>query len=214
MTTKVLNLYAGIGGNRKLWENVDVTAVEMNSDIADYYAEQFPNDTVVVGDAHDYLREHYAEYDFIWSSVPCQTHSQVSHMSWSSDAPHNKDREPQYPDMKLYQEIIFLKHFSQCNWVVENVNSYYKPLIQPQEVGRHYVWSNYHVPNYDHDTGPGAWTNPPNSKFEEYLGFDLSGWSFENARKDQILRNCVDPKLGKHVFESRSEQTELPGVAQ
>ena len=27
---KVLNLYAGIGGNRKLWTNVDVTAVEYN----------------------------------------------------------------------------------------------------------------------------------------------------------------------------------------
>lgn len=25
---KVLNLYAGIGGNRKLWEGVEVTAVE------------------------------------------------------------------------------------------------------------------------------------------------------------------------------------------
>ena len=30
---KVLNLYAGIGGNRKLWEDVEVTAVELNPKI-------------------------------------------------------------------------------------------------------------------------------------------------------------------------------------
>ena len=27
---KVLNLYCGIGGNRKLWEDVEVTAVELD----------------------------------------------------------------------------------------------------------------------------------------------------------------------------------------
>ena len=31
---KILNLYAGIGGNRKLWKDVQVTAVELNSEIA------------------------------------------------------------------------------------------------------------------------------------------------------------------------------------
>ena len=36
---KVLNLYAGIGGNRKLWENVEVTAVEIEPDIATVYQE-------------------------------------------------------------------------------------------------------------------------------------------------------------------------------
>ena len=31
---RVLNLYAGIGGNRKYWENVEVTAIEYNEEIA------------------------------------------------------------------------------------------------------------------------------------------------------------------------------------
>ena len=31
---KVLNLYAGIGGNRKLWTNCEVTAVELDQKIA------------------------------------------------------------------------------------------------------------------------------------------------------------------------------------
>jgi len=75
MTTKVLNLYAGIGGNRKLWEDVDVTAVEWDEDIAEVYQENFPNDNVVVDDAHEYLKNNYRDFDFIWSSPPCPTHS-------------------------------------------------------------------------------------------------------------------------------------------
>ena len=51
---KVLNLYAGIGGNRKLWENVDVTAVEINPNIANIYNDFFPNDKIIVDDAHQY----------------------------------------------------------------------------------------------------------------------------------------------------------------
>ena len=202
---KVLNLYAGIGGNRKLWTDVDVTAVEINEDIADCYADHFPDDTVIVGDAHEYLKENHDRFDFIWSSVPCQTHSKISKLSWDSDAKHNVDRDPQYPDMRLYQEIVFLQNFSDCDWVVENVQSYYEPLIKPQLVGRHYIWSNYHIPPYD-NAGPGAWSNPSVEVFEEHLGFDLSGVTFDGARKDQVLRNCVDPELGKHILDAATNQ--------
>jgi DNA (cytosine-5)-methyltransferase 1 len=35
---KILNLYAGIGGNRKLWGNKhNITAVEFNNTIAEKY---------------------------------------------------------------------------------------------------------------------------------------------------------------------------------
>ena len=68
---KILNLYAGIGGNRKLWGNEhEVTAVEYLPEIAKIYKENFPNDSVVIADAHKYLEEHYSEFDFIWSSPP------------------------------------------------------------------------------------------------------------------------------------------------
>ena len=73
---KVLNLYAGIGGNRKLWgDEHEITAVEYDAKIAKIYQDFFPNDTVIVGDAHQYLLEHYSEFDFIWGSPPCPTHS-------------------------------------------------------------------------------------------------------------------------------------------
>jgi DNA (cytosine-5)-methyltransferase 1 len=74
---RILNLYAGIGGNRKLWEDVDVTAVEWNEEIARVYSDNFPNDKVIVADAHQYLLDHYTEFDFIWASPPCPTHSRT-----------------------------------------------------------------------------------------------------------------------------------------
>ena len=72
---KVLNLYAGIGGNRKLWTDVEVTAIEHDVEIAEVYHSLYPKDNIVSLDAHKYLIEHYKEYDFIWSSPPCPTHS-------------------------------------------------------------------------------------------------------------------------------------------
>ncbi len=83
--TKALNLYAGIGGNRKLWENVDVTAVEIDPDIAKIYSHFYPVDTIVIGDAHEYLLNHYSEFDFIWASPPCQTHSRARFWGWKND---------------------------------------------------------------------------------------------------------------------------------
>ena len=70
---KVLNLDAGLGGNRKFWTDVDVTAVELNPDIAKIYQDFFPDDKVIVADAHQYLLEHYQEFErgLIWDSPPC-----------------------------------------------------------------------------------------------------------------------------------------------
>ncbi len=112
---KVLNLYAGIGGNRKLWEGHEITAVEYREDIANVYGCHFPNDIVIVLDAHQYLLEHYKEFDFIWSSTPCPTHSRANF--WASRTALN--RKVYYPDMTLYQEIIFLKNWFDGKWVVE-----------------------------------------------------------------------------------------------
>lgn len=136
---KILNLYAGIGGNRKLWGNKhDITAVESDPEIAEIYKELFPNDTVVA-DAHEYLRLHFKEFDFIWSSPPCQTHSQIR----QNIGVRFRGVEPKFPDMTLYEEIIFLMHNTECMWVVENVRPYYKPLIKGQVVQRHLFWSSF-----------------------------------------------------------------------
>lgn len=199
--TKVLNLYAGIGGNRKRWEGVDVTAVEINPKIAAFYQEEFPDDDVIVADAHGFLEQHYDDgWDLIWASPPCQTHTKLNPAMWASDSKQNASREPRYPDMRLYQEIILLDKFADCDWVVENVVGYYDPLIQPQKVGGHYLWSNVTIPPFDHGKRDVRFGNGPNPSDRRY-GFDVSN-SDLGHRKDQVLNNCVNPQFGKHVFDA------------
>ena len=131
---KILNLYACLGGNRYKWDEVisdiEVTAVELDLEAARLYQERFPNDIVIVDDAHQYLLDHYKEFDFIWSSPPCPSHSTTNHFL-------NAQGSIRYPDMKLYEEIIFLKHFYKGKYCIENVIPYYEPLIKGIERGRH-----------------------------------------------------------------------------
>lgn len=140
---KILNLYCGIGGNRKLWGDThEITAIELNPDIAKIYQEFFPNDKVIIGDAHQYLLDHFKEFDFIWTSPPCPTHSDIRRCGVQKG-----QYEAKYPDMKLYEEIILLKHFApfKTKWVVENVKPYYDPLIPAKLLGRHLFWTNFDI---------------------------------------------------------------------
>src|SRR3970282_796598 len=116
---KVLNLYAGIGGNRKLWDNAKIIAIEINPKIAAIYKDIFQSDEVIVTDAHQFLLENFKEFDFIWSSPPCPSHSIIRKNS--RFVPYQS--KPLYPDMKLYEEILFLLHYFDKNWVIENVIS-------------------------------------------------------------------------------------------
>jgi DNA (cytosine-5)-methyltransferase 1 len=194
MKLRALNLYAGIGGNRKLWPDwVSVTAVEHNPKIAEVYQAFFPSDTVVVGDAHAYLLEYYAEFDFIWSSPPCPTHSQYRYRVGVLA----KGYKPVYPDMTLWQEIIFLQYHARGKWVVENTVSYYKPLIQPQKVSRHYFWANFEIPPLQIPPTKIRSRNKI-SELERFHRFNLSPYRLPN--KLQVLRNCVNSKLGLHVL--------------
>lgn len=193
---KVLNLYAGIGGNRKLWEDVEVTAIENSERIARIYQDFFPKDEVIVDDAHQYLLDHYQEFDFIWASPPCPTHSQVNTFL-------NAQGVIRYPDMALYQEIIFLKHFSKGKYCIENVKPYYEPLITPQISGRHYFWANFRIPNIpSHKIGrmDKLKDGSRGDKKEnlENIGFDLSRYKYTD--KDKLLRNCVSPEIGLTIL--------------
>lgn len=211
---RVLNLYAGIGGNRKLWDGVDVTAVEFNDEIAGIYKDLYPNDEVVIGDAHEYLIKNYMNFDFIWSSPPCQSHSKFRFMCSKMEPGTRGNGIKKYIDFKLWQEIIFLKHYADCKWVVENVVPYYEPLIQPTvNIQRHLFWSNFRIAktvlikedNFD--------IKKSTRKNEN---FDLTKYNIKH-RKDQILNNCVNPDLGLYVLEqvkgiirhSKTEQVSL-----
>lgn len=190
---KVLNLYACIGGNRKEWTDVEVTAVELNEEIAAIYKEYFTHDKVIVADAHEYLLQHYTEFDFIWSSRPCITHSRARY--WTSKGGRYA---PKFPDLVLYEEILFLQHFAECKWVIENVVPYYEPLIKPTvQIGRHLFWSNFPIKPIDFNDRSDVHTTTSNSVV---YGFDLSNRKISH-RKDQILRNLVNPDLGLYILE-------------
>lgn len=192
---KVLNLYAGLGGNRKLWKDVEVTAVEFNPSIAEFYSDHFPGDEVIITDAHQYLLEHYSEFDFIWSSINCPSHSRARF--WASVS--NKRYKPIFPDMKLYEEVLFLQHYFKGKWVVENVVPFYDPLITPSRIiGRHCFWSNFYIQQINIKE---ACINRGNiGEWSKLHGFDISGYQFSDIRRDKILRNCVNPELGLHIL--------------
>ncbi len=195
---KILNLYAGIGGNRKLWGNDhDITAVEIDPDIAAVYKEFYPNDNVIVGDAHEFLRANFRDFDFIWASPPCPTHSALQIYKY-----HKKDLS--YPDMSLYQEIIWLKSFFKGKWVIENVKPYYKPLIQPSfSIDRHFFWSsNFILTSQFNNEYTSIRDN--NRKMAELYGFDIS--KLKNVKVRKVLRNCVVPEIGKYIFEKITEK--------
>jgi DNA (cytosine-5)-methyltransferase 1 len=190
---KVLNLYSCLGGNRYLWDDVEVTAVELDPELARMYQERFPNDKVIIADAHQYLLDHYKEFDFIWSSPPCPTHSRARFARHESTT-------PEYPDMKLYQEIIFLSSYFKGKWVVENVIPFYEPLIPANKRGRHLYWTNFNIPNELSDR-KGNFMEGKN-EVENWCKFhkiDLSSYKGEQ-RKDKIARNLVDYEAGLSIF--------------
>ena len=201
---KVLNLYAGAGGNRKLWEDVEVTAVEIDPLIAEVYQDYFPEDKIVYKDAHQYLLDHYKEYDFIWSSPPCPTHSRARFWKMKGEL-----LDLQYPDMRLYQEIIFLQYFCNSLYCVENVQSYYDPLVKPtQQIGKHYLWANFMIAAYRTESKQHF---DSLEALESLKGFDLS--KYHGFRKDQVLRSVVDPKIGNHILDCARGNTQVPLTA-
>jgi len=209
---RVLNLYACLGGNRLLWENCEVTAVELDPEAAKLYQERFPNDKVIVADAHQYLLDHYKEFDFIWSSPPCPSHSRARY--WNSSN-YDTTTEAIYPDMKLYQEILFLQHYYKTGkWVVENVIPYYEPLIPAQKRGRHLYWANFKLPN---DLGDRRFAI--SSAKQELKGLcEFHKYDFTKYKGEQpvlkMARNLVDFEAGKTIYNTAMNIIQESNVTQ
>jgi len=208
---KILNLYACLGGNRYKWDEVtdiEVTAVELDPECARLYQERFPNDKVIVADAHQYLLDHYKEFDFIWSSPPCPTHSRL--------VTSNKNKiKMKYPDMKLYQEVIFLDNFFKGKYVVENVIPFYTPLIPSKKRGRHLYWTNFNLPNNINERPPVGISQGVNEvkrlcEFHDYDFYKYKGKQPTN----KIARNLVDYEAGRTILETAVGITRKQNVNQ
>jgi len=200
---KILNLYACLGGNRYKWgDEHDITSVELDEELAMLYQERFPNDTVIVTDAHQYLLNNYKEFDFIWTSPPCPTHSRAR--GW------NTKFKTKYPDMKLYEEIILLETVSKGinprfkgKYVVENVIPYYEPLIAAQKRHRHLYWCNFILPNilsYREQAKISSGKNEVKKlcEFHDYDFYKYKG----NQPTNKIARNLVDYEAGKTILDT------------
>lgn len=199
---RILVLYAGLGGTMNLIDDTkhDITNIELNPEIAKVLQERKPNQKVIINDAHEYLRLHCDEYDFIQASRPCQSHTPMMKFT--------RHKLKRYPDFGLYEEIVFLQHFYKGLWYVENVNPYYEPLIKPTvKILRHLFWSNFSIP---------PMINPPKSPSNmmnlatvgqkkimmDWLGihYDKNIYYQGNHCPVQILRNCMHPLIGEHIF--------------
>ena len=201
---KILNLYACLGGNRYKWDEVakeiQVTAVELDPEAARLYQERFPNDRVIVADAHQYLLDHYKEFDFIWSSPPCPSHSRARY--WNSSN-YETTTKPVYPDMKLYEEILFLQHYyKHGKFVVENVIPYYEPLIQAQKRGRHLFWANFALPNDCNDRG--FKISQEKNELQSLCKFHDYNFNLYKGQQSvvKMARNLVDYEAGRTIFET------------
>lgn len=195
---KVLNLYACLGGNRYKWNEVadiEVTAVELDPEAARLYQERFSNDKVIVADAHQYLLDHYKEFDFIWSSPPCPSHSRARFARKNTTTPI-------YPDLKLYEEILFLENYFDGKYCVENVIPYYEPLIPAKKRGRHLYWTNFNLPNDLKERK----SSIMESKYEVNQWCIFHDYDFRQYKGSQsvqkMARNLVDYEAGKTIFQT------------
>jgi DNA (cytosine-5)-methyltransferase 1 len=198
---KILNLYACLGGNRYKWGNEhEITAVELDPELARMYQERFPNDTVIVADAHQYLLDHYKEFDFVWTSPPCPTHSRVRIIQKNTES-----FKAVFPSMMLYEEIIFLENYFKGKFCVENVIPFYEPLIPAKKRGRHLYWTNFNLPSDlgEREEGKGLISTGTNEvkKLCEFHQIDLSSYKGKQP-KNKLARNLVDYEVGKTILDT------------
>jgi DNA (cytosine-5)-methyltransferase 1 len=108
------------------------------------------------------------------------------------------DYDPIFPDLNLYQEIIVLSHWFKGFFCVENVIPYYKPLIAPTTIlHRHLFWCNFSIWHKEFEKFETCKKLGEREFLEEKLGFNVDGFDVD---KRKVLRNCVLPELGLHIF--------------
>ena len=213
---KTLNLFCGIGGNRLGFdEKYQVTAIDFNEKACRIYKFRFPTDRVIKADAYEYVRKHFSEFEFIWGSPSCKTHSLLNNINVGCVYNRSARKNIQLPDFRLYSLITFLKFMFRGIWVIENVRPYYPPLIPPSfALGRHYFWSNIIIPEKNfkiHDIGS-----------IEKADSDYIAWLAEqkevpielvekltfltNNEKVTIFRDMVNPKVARYIIKKIEQQ--------
>jgi DNA (cytosine-5)-methyltransferase 1 len=150
------------------------------------------------------LLDHYKEFDFIWSSPPCPSHSRARFARRNTTTPI-------YPNLKLYEEVLFLENYFEGKYCVENVIPYYEPLIPAQKRGRHLYWTNFNLPNDLNERKINIGGNKTTAKTSEvnhefkalckFHDYDFTKYKGKQ-RVDKMARNLVDYEAGRTIFET------------
>lgn len=213
---KILNLFAGLGGNRRTWSSHEITAVDFNPKIVNIYKKLYPNDLIIEKDVFDYLQEiDLLEYDFIWSSPPCQSHSHMQVFT-------KNGRKAKLPMINQVLGLaLWLKKYYPGPFVVENVVPWYGILktnkLFTVVIDRHLFYSNFKILPKSFDKGNNRHGSIGGIMREsrEYLmnKHHLPNWILEDLSgvhdKDQIIRNCVDSKIGDYVLKQSQRLVKL-----
>jgi DNA (cytosine-5)-methyltransferase 1 len=206
MSISVGNFYAGLGGNSMLWQDDNVTAYEHTGRIATQYEELHPSHQVECEDAHEALLNHAQDYEFVWSSPPCQSRTRMIRSG--------KNRKPRYVDCTVEQEVLFLMHDYEGLWLVENVQSWFEPLIQPTiQIGRHSIWTNLDLGSVIDVPRPANFINQTTiagmRALQDWLGmhYEQPIYYDGNHCPAQVLRNCVHPEIGLQILNIAKEQS-------
>jgi len=118
----------------------------------------------------------------------------------------------QYPDLKLYEEILLLKHQTRQDqrWAVENVVPWYNPLITGyQKIDRHLYWADFAIP--EHHLGQENLRGIQIPDLQIMHGINLDKYRISDKR--QVLRNCVPPVTGLHILNAAISSMELTQTA-
>jgi len=210
---KILNLYAGLGGNRSLWSRThEITAVENDGSIVKLYKKRFPHDKVLFESVNEFLmKKDVNEFDFIWASPPCSTHSQMQKF--------NKKKMP-IPRMdEIYGLIIWLEKNYEGKFAVENVQPWYKTPIQPTaRIDRHIFWANFKIikkrfreKRKMHGTLSKShiMRDSKDKLIKDFMLEDIKHDLLKLARNERFIRNCVDPRIGAYILSQCIYQKDL-----
>jgi len=190
---RILDLFCGLGGVAKGFQRwldehgveYEYTAVDINKEVLKVHKYLNPKSQVVLRDAYSFTNDELKEFDFIWASPPCQSHSRAQVM-W-------KRRKP---DMRLYDLIKQLLRVNKP-FVVENVIPYYEPPIKPNyRIDRHFLWTNIKQPLFIDKLSRTPLHEMSISQLAEFHGIPLKYLKLlKHTDKRQVLRNMVNPKL-------------------
>lgn len=223
---KILNLFAGLGGNRQNWNGHSIISIEINPGVAKLYQELYPDDIVLNMDVFDYLREkenNLKDFDFIWASPPCQSHS---HMQLFTR--HNNN----YPPIPRLDQtiglIIWLNKFYNNKFVVENVIPWYGLIdlrfnnIFKVKLDRHIFYSNFKIQSKKFRSrgseGHGKIGGLMRMKGSELCNFHnldisiidkLKGLQESGNDHLKVLRNLCNSELGDYILKQSLKENTL-----